>query len=153
MGSIYIGIVFVIFFLTLMLLAVLRQKKIKFYIPLIIYIFLLFSYILKVLGDIKDYQSFNKENFSNVTGISINGVMVEYDKCQSIFECLKYDEFTWVNHPTKKREYFINVFTHEKVYKFKIWNTFNEGVLIYRINDKRKEFVTNRNDRILQYIE
>ena len=113
----------------------------------------MFSYILKVLGDIKDYQSFNKENFSNVTGISINGVMVEYDKCQSIFECLKYDEFTWVNHPTKKREYFINVFTHEKVYKFKIWKTFNEGVLIYRINDKRKEFVTNRNDRILQYIE
>ncbi|QQQ29050.1 hypothetical protein [Chryseobacterium indoltheticum] len=153
MGSIYIGIVFVIFFLTLMLLAVLRQKKIKFYIPLIIYIFLLSSYILKVLGDIKDYQSFNKENFSNVTGISINDVMVEYDKYQSIFECLKYDEFTWVNHPTKKREYFINVFTHEKVYKFKIWNTFNEGVLIYRINDKGKEFVTNRNDRILQFIE
>lgn len=142
-----------IFFLTLMLLAVLRQKKIKFYIPLIIYIFLLSSYILKVLGDIKDYQSFNKENFSNVTGISINDVMVEYDKYQSIFECLKYDEFTWVNHPTKKREYFINVFTHEKVYKFKIWNTFNEGVLIYRINDKGKEFVTNRNDRILQFIE
>ncbi|MGE6394320.1 hypothetical protein [Chryseobacterium scophthalmum] len=153
MGSIYIGILFVFFFLTLMLLAMLRQKRIKFYIPLIIYIFLLFSYLLKVSNDIKYYQSFNSENFSNVTGISINDVMIDYDKCESLFECLKYDEFSWVNHPTKKKEYIINIFTRKKVYKFRVSNTYNQGVLIYRINDKGKEFVTNRNDRILQFLE
>lgn len=80
-------------------------------------------------------------------------MIVNYKNRRFIFECLKYDEFTWVNHPTKKKEYFIKIFTHQKVYKFRIWNTYNEGVLIYRIDDKGREFVTNRNDKILQYLE
>lgn len=77
---------------------------------------------------------------------------MDYDKCQLLFDCLKYDEFSWVNHPIKKEEYFINIFTHQKVYKFRVWNTYNQGVLIYRIDDKEKEFVTNRNDRILRFL-
>jgi len=153
MGSIYIGILVVFFALTLILFAVLRQKKIKFYIPIVIYFLLLLTYLFKVSGDVKDYQSYNKEVFSSVTHISINGVTINRDKCQLIFDCLKYDEFSWVNHPIKKKEYFINIFTHQKVYKFRVWNTYNQGVLIYRINDQGKEFVTNRNDIILQYIE
>jgi len=153
MGSIYIGIVFVCFIATVLLIAALRLKTVKFYIPLGIYIILLFFYSLKVTADIKDYQLYNREDFSDVTGISINNVLVDKEQYKMLFENLKYDEFSWVNHPIKRKEYFINIFTRKKVYKFKVWDTYNQGVLISRINDGGKEFVTNRNDYILQYLK
>ncbi|HCM32548.1 MULTISPECIES: hypothetical protein [Chryseobacterium] len=153
MGSIYIGIVVVCFIATVLLIAALRLKTVKFYIPIGIYIILLFFYSLKVSADIKNYQLYNQEDFSDVTGISINNVMVDKEQYKMLFENLKYDEFSWVNHPTKRKEYFINIFTRKKVYKFKIWDTYNQGVLISRINDDGKEFVTNRNDYILQYLK
>ncbi|GEM_PF-2560448 len=153
MGSIYIGIVFVCFIATVLLIAALRLKTVKFYIPLGIYIILLFFYSLKVTADIKDYQLYNREDFSDVTGISINNVLVDKEQYKMLFENLKYDEFSWVNHPIKRKEYFINIFTRKKVYKFKVWDTYNQGVLISRINDDGKEFVTNRNDYILQYLK
>ncbi|KQM30435.1 hypothetical protein [Chryseobacterium sp. Leaf201] len=153
MGSIYIGIVFVFFIVTVLLIASLRFKTVKFYIPLGIYIMILFLYGLKVTANIRNYQSYNQEDFSDVTGISINNVMVNKEQYKMLFEDLKYDEFSWVNHPTKRKEYFINIFTRKKTYKFKVWDTYNQGVLISRIKDDGKEFVTNRNDRILQYLE
>ncbi|MGH1518677.1 hypothetical protein [Chryseobacterium sp. JK1] len=88
-----------------------------------------------------------------MTGISIDNTIVNKDKYKMLFESLKDDEFSWVNHPTKKKEYFVSIFIHEKVYKFKIWDTYNQGVLIYRIDDKGKEFVTNRNDNVLRYLK
>ncbi|WP_265131038.1 hypothetical protein [Chryseobacterium oranimense] len=153
MGSIYIGIVFVCFIATVLLIAALRLKTVKFYIPIGIYIILLFFYSLKVTADIQDYQLYNREDFSDVTGISINNVLVDKEQHKMLFENLKYDEFSWVNHPIKRKEYFINIFTRKKVYKFKVWDTYNQGVLISRINDDGKEFVTNRNDYILQYLK
>ncbi|AZA77156.1 hypothetical protein EG347_06385 [Chryseobacterium sp. G0186] len=153
MGSIYIGIIFVCFIATVLLIAVLRLKTVKFYIPIGIYIIVLFFYSLKVTADIKNYQSYNREDFSDVTGISINNVMVDKEQYKMFFEGLKYDKFSWVNHPIKRKEYFINIFTRKKVYKFKVWDTHNQGVLVSRINDDGKEFVTNRNDYILQYLK
>lgn len=153
MGSIYIRIIFVFFIVTVLLIASLRLKTVKFYIPLGIYFMILFLYGLKITADIRNYQSYHQQDFSDVTGISINNVMVDKNQYKMLFEDLKYDEFSWVNHPIKRKEYFINIFTRKKVYKFKVWDTYNQGVLISRINDDGKEFVTNKNNRILQYLQ
>lgn len=153
MGSIYIGIIFVFFIVTLLLIACLRLKAVKFYIPVGIYFIVLFLYGLKVSVDIRDYQAYNQLDFSKVTRISINNVQVDKRQYKTLFEDLKYDEFSWVDHPIKRKEYFINILTHTKEYRFKVWDTHNQGVLISRINDDGKEYVTNRNDRILQYLQ
>lgn len=153
MGSIYIGIVFVFVCLTILLVACIRQRKMNILIPAFIYAVLFLIYLSKAYADIQEYKSYNQEDFSDVTGISIDKRMIRKDQCRKLFESLKDDEFSWVNHPVKRKEYLISIFTHRKVYKFKVWDTYNQGVLISRINDKGKEFVTNRNDYIIQYLE
>lgn len=148
MGSIYTRIIFVFIFLTILLSAVARQKKVNFYFPFIIYGILLIGYLIKVGYDLKEYNSYNQEMFSNVTGITVNNQTVNYKQYNKLFEELKSDEFTWVNHPIKKKEYWITIHTKQRIYQFKIWETYNQGVLVYRINESGKEFVTNRNDKI-----
>lgn len=152
MGSIYIGIVFVFFFLTLALSAVSKQKKVKFYIPFAIYVILLMGYLINTGYDLKEYNSYNNEIFSNVTGIVVNNQTVNKKEYHQLFEELKFDEFTWVNHPIKRKEYVVSIHTKYRIYKFKIWDTYNQGVLVYRINKNGKEFVTNRNDKVLYYL-
>ncbi|MBB6370807.1 hypothetical protein [Chryseobacterium shigense] len=148
MGSIYIGIVFVFLFLTILLSALAKQKKINFYFLFIVYFLLLTGYLIKAGFDVKEYNAYNREPFSNVRGIVINNESVTIKDHDKLFEELKSDEFTWVNHPVKKQEYFISIYTKQRVYTFKIWDTYNQGVLVYRINKKGKEFVTNRNDGV-----
>ncbi|MCT2409752.1 hypothetical protein NZD88_19545 [Chryseobacterium antibioticum] len=152
MGSIYIGIVFVFIFLTLALSAVSKQKKVKFYIPFVIYFIMLCGYLVKAGYDLKEYNSYNNEVFSNVTGIGINNQTVNKKEYDKLFEELKFDEFTWVNHPIKRKEYFVSIHTKQRMYKFKIWDTYNQGVLVFRINKNGKEFVTNRNDKVIYYL-
>ncbi|PQA91073.1 hypothetical protein B0A69_18505 [Chryseobacterium shigense] len=153
MGSIYTGIIFVFFILTILLPVVVKQKKINFYIPFTIYVVLLTGYFVKVGHDFKEYNSYNHEIFSNVTGVVIDNQVVIGEKCHELFEELKFDEFTWVNHPVKRKEYFVTVYTKQRPYKFKIWDTYNQGVLVFRINKKGKEFVTNRNDQLIYYLD
>lgn len=47
-------------------------EKINFYIPFPIYALLLTGYFVKVGHDFKEYNSYNHEIFSNVTGIVID---------------------------------------------------------------------------------
>ncbi|SHM07522.1 hypothetical protein SAMN05444360_107205 [Chryseobacterium carnipullorum] len=54
---------------------------------------------------------------------------------------------------SKEKEYFVTVYTKQRSYKFKIWDTYNQGVLVYRINKNGKEFVTNRNDKLIYYLD
>ncbi|KMQ65431.1 hypothetical protein ACM46_05915 [Chryseobacterium angstadtii] len=152
MGSIYIGIIFVFSFLTIILIAVVKQKKINLYIPFTIYVILLMGYLIKVGYDLKEYNTYNHEVFSNVTGVVINNQTYNAEKYNQLFQELKSDEFSWVNHPIKRKEYFVSIYTKQRIYKFKIWDTYNQGVLVYRINKDGKEFVTNRNDKLIYYL-
>jgi hypothetical protein len=130
-----------------------KQKRINFYVLILVYFILIIGYIVTVIGDIREYYSFNEEKLSNVTNISINNHIVNKKDFKGLFEELKIDEFTWVNHPIKREEYSVKIFTNKRIYKFKILDTYNQGVLIYRINYTGKEYVTNRNDRVLFFLK
>ncbi|HBV16219.1 hypothetical protein [Chryseobacterium carnipullorum] len=54
---------------------------------------------------------------------------------------------------SKEKEYFVTVYTKQRSYKFKIWDTYTQGVLVCRINKNGKEFVTNRNDKLIYYLD
>jgi hypothetical protein len=127
--------------------------------PLLKYIFLsIFSVIIIVLIclpviDFQEYRSFNNLQAQQVLKVKIGNRIVAKKNFGKLFEELKYDEFTWVNHPRVIQKDTITIFTKKRKYLFLIKNTSNQGVLVSRINQNGSDYVTNRNDYLLQYIE
>lgn len=42
-------------------------------------------------------------------------------------------------------------YVENKIFRFQIWDTYNQGVLVSRVHAKGEEFVSNRNDKILLF--
>ena len=127
--------------------------------PLLEYaLFAVFSLVIIILIsfsiiDFQEYKSFNNLQADQVSGIKIDGKIVAKKNFDKLFEELKYDKFTWANHPRVIQKYKITIFTKKRKYNFLIENTSNQGVLVRRINQKGNDYVINRNDYLLQYIE
>lgn len=153
MGSIYLGVVFVSFFLTVLLFAVLKRTKINNFALILIYSGLIVGYLFKVKKNIDEYDSYNEIKYSEVIKITVNNKVIKGDKSKLLFDVLKDDSFSWVNHPMKKKEYSVSVYTKGRIYSFKILDTYNQGVLVSRVDLKGKDYVTNRNDNILFFLE
>ena len=103
--------------------------------------------------DYQEYDSFNNLQAKQIIDIKIDGKMVAKKNIGKLFEELKYDEFTWVNHPQVTQKNTITIFTKKRKYRFLIEVTSNQGVLVKRVNQKGSDYVINRNDYLLQYLE
>ncbi|MGG5210827.1 hypothetical protein ACQWU4_18055 [Chryseobacterium sp. MIQD13] len=152
MGSIYIWAGTILFMLTMGLAILLNKTKIKPYILYALYLVLIFVFSFRIMKEIKEYNAFNQEDFSNIIKILIDDREIDKEIVKPLFEELKHDDFTWVDHPIKRKEYFINVYTHKRIYRFKIWDTYNQGVLVSRFDCDGKDFITNRNDKLLYFL-
>jgi hypothetical protein len=105
------------------------------------------------LLDYQEYQSFNNLEAKQIREIKIDGKLVDQKRFDKLFEELKYDEFTWVNHPSVSQKYTIAIRTKKRKYLFLIESTSNQGVLVTRINQRGSDYITNRNDFLLQYLQ
>ena len=115
---------------------------------LIIILLISFSVI-----DYQEYKSFNNLQANQIIEVKIDGKVIAKKNFDKLFDELKYDEFSWVNHPIVIRKYAITILTKKRKYLFLIEDTSNQGVLVSRINQKGNDYVINRNDYLLQYIE
>ena len=156
MSGLYFGLAFVITFTTMLALGILFQEKIRSVLlkTLIIIIYFLVNvfYFAKFVNQLNEYNKFNNEVFTDDIKITVNGQKVNDNK-KLFFETLKFDKFSWVNHPMTKNKYKVSVFTNQREYKFIIWDTHNQGVLIIRIDENGNEYVTNQNDNLKFYIK
>ncbi|MEC4003137.1 hypothetical protein OX283_000580 [Flavobacterium sp. SUN052] len=129
------------------------KRKFKFsFIFLPIYILLIIAQISFSIIDFQEYKSFNNLVSKQIREIRINKNKVAKNNFDKLFEELKHDNFTWVNHPIVIQKVFITVITSERKYFFLIQKTTNQGVLVSRLNQKGNDYVINRNDNLLQYI-
>ena len=157
MGGLYLNLLFVFLFSSVILFGFLSSNKLK---PVIVKISIIIIYFIvnifnfiNFANDVIEYDSFNEEVFSEKTKIKINDVLVDSKISEPLFSVLKFDSFSWVNHPSIKKEYKIVIFTNNKNYKFIIWDTYNQGILVKRLNSSDNEYVTNRNDGLRIFLE
>lgn len=157
MGGLYLNLSFVFLFSSVILFGFLSNNKLKSVIIkisiIIIYFIVNIMNFINFANDVYEYDRFNEEIFSEKTKIKINGIWVDSKISEPLFSVLKLDSFSWVNHPSIKKEYKIVVFTNDKNYKFIIWDTNNQGILIKRLNSFDDVYVTNRNDGLRIFLE
>lgn len=130
------------------------KRKFRFsFVILPLYIVLIVTEISFSIIDFKEYNSFNNIQATQVTGIKVSQKIVSENDFNNLMTELKHDEFTWVNHPNVTQKDTLTVFTKDREYLFLIENTSNQGVLVSRINRNGNEYITNKNNYLLQYIE
>lgn len=158
------GNILIIFFVTLIILTTLlyssyqilnKNDKLEFFIiPFSLYLISLISFNYFVTyRNITEYKSFNNLDIKDVEIIYINKKNIVKDGMIILFNELKNDQFSWVNHPVIINSDTILVKTKSRDFKFIIQNTSNQGVLIMRINKEEKDYVINRNDNLFKLIE
>ena len=158
MSGIFLKYIFA-FLWTSTIFAVIRRQLIKKENPKLEYIlWSVFSLVIITIisfsiVDFQEYKSFNQVKFKEITEIRIDKKLVAENVYAKFFEELKYDKFTWVNHPKVIQKHTVTVITQKRKYSFLIENTSNQGVLVSRINQNGNSYVTNRNDYLLQYLE
>jgi hypothetical protein len=143
--------VIVLFFIR----SILIKKNLKkyFYISVILFlVFWIYISIFKVMKDVKEYNSYNQLKINEVTKIVINDKEINKTDKYLLFEELKFDKFTWANHPIVIDTDTIKVFTNVREYKFIIENTENQGLLVIRIDKNNNSYVTNMNDSLLRFM-
>lgn len=158
MGSIFIGVCFYFAVLTTILYGIYQflDKKGKleyFTFAFFLYLLFLMCFNYFVTYDaIVEYNSYNKLNKNEIQKITVDNEEVNQKDNILFFKELKVDEFTLVNHPDVIKTDTVVVYTKTRKYKFIIENTSNQGVLVERINKKGNNYVTNRNDRLLKFV-
>lgn len=157
MGGLYLNLLFVILFSSVILFAFLLNKKLKYVIfkisIIIIYFIVNIMNFINFVNDVNEYDRFNKEVFSEKTKIQVNGILIDSKISEPLFTVLKLDSFSWVNHPSLKKEYEIVIFTNNSNYKFIIWDTYNQGILVKRLDSFGNEYVTNRNEGLRVFLD
>lgn len=110
------------------------------------------GYLFNAKKNMDEYFSYNEIEYSDVIKITINNKIIKSANTKLLFEVLKNDQFSFVNHPIKKKEYFVRVYTKKRIYNFRILDTHNQGVLVSRIDINGRDYVTNRNDNIIFFL-
>lgn len=130
-----------------------KEKEKPASVLLVIYSFVVVMIIYGCIIDLREYNSFNNLKTNQIIGLRIGEKWTAKNNLDNIFKELKDDEFTWVNHPNVTQRDTITVFTKERKYLFLIKNTSNQGVLVSRINQMGSDYVINRNDNLLAFME
>jgi glucan phosphoethanolaminetransferase (alkaline phosphatase superfamily) len=131
-----------------------QKKKLRFVnVLLVFYILTLIAIISLFIIDFKEYNSFNKIELESIKEIYVSGKQLSKKDFNGLIKELKQDEFTWVNHPNVTKKDTITILTIERKYLFSVEITSNQGILINRINENGKGYVTNRNDKLLDFIK
>lgn len=139
-------------FIVLLRLCIKRQKEKLKKVVVVFYLLIMAIGVYMAIGDTIKYYSFNNLSENDIDVITVNGKAIALEKKNLLLTELKDDEFTWVNHPIITENYEIMVYTKKEDFKFRITNTSNQGVLVRRISG-HKEYVINRNDRIISIIK
>jgi uncharacterized membrane protein (DUF485 family) len=110
-------------------------------------------YTISVFEDIKEYNSFNSVKLNEINKILINDKTATEKNKKALYNQLKIDYLTLLNHPHVVKSDTIKVYTNSRIYKFIIEDTSNQGVLVSRINKEGNIYMINRNDILLTLIE
>jgi hypothetical protein len=142
-------IVYLVFFYKLLIL------KNKNYIKIlkIIYAIFVCYWIYNLINKTLSYNTFNDIDYQDVKKIIICDKIVDEKDKYDLFNDLKKDEFTSVEHPLDIRELYIIVVTNNRNFKFKIRKTSNIGILVNRIDINDDENYTNLNNKLEKYIK
>ena len=150
MVTLYFKIVYTFIFLLgieLWIWKYFKNEKVTFFsiiLGLVIFLFV----TLRVKNQIELFSEFNRLSSSEVSSIYIDSVQYSIANQDLLFERLRYYEFSFLEHPREITKKHLIVITKDKEFKFIIYKTNNQGILVSRLYSSGREFMTYSNNSL-----
>jgi hypothetical protein len=101
--------------------------------------------------DYDHYTTFNNLSTNDIIDVKVDGKSDTMLK-EVVFDFITKDELSFVNHPKIEKELIMEIETKAELYKFRIWKTSNQGILITRYRNGH-QYITHKNSTIYHYMQ